>query len=89
MHEFLRVAFIIATASFLLSWATGAWNIALLWIRIRRDGRSRLPMRELFSTSGTVTSAYPEGRRFLQALLACAISWCVALVTGLSSGILH
>lgn len=89
MYRLSQLIFLLATAAFVLSWITGAWSILLLRQRIRREGRSGIPVRELFDTGSAGAQAYPEARRFMRALLVAAISWCVGLAAGLSSGILH
>lgn len=90
MHELARFAFGLSIVAFLLSWATAAWNIMLLRLAVRRDGRPDFAVNELFSTKkSAVTATYPEARRFMRAMLAGIVSWCVALAVGLGSGMLH
>lgn len=89
MHRLSQLIFFLATITFVLCWITGAWSILLLRQRIRREGRVGIPVRELFDTGSAGVQAYPEARRFMQALMVAAISWCVGLAAGLGSGILH
>lgn len=89
MHGLSQLIFFVATIAFVLCWIVGAWNILLLWQRVRREGRVGIPVRELFDTGSAGARLYPEVRRFMRALLVAAISWCVGLAAGLGSGILH
>ncbi|PMQ03054.1 hypothetical protein DyAD56_20240 [Dyella sp. AD56] len=89
MNRISYVIFFLATVAFVLSWIVGAWSILLLRQRIRREGRTGVSVRELFDTGSPGAQAYPEAKRFMQALLVAALCWCVGLAAGLGSGILH
>ena len=87
MHYVAQAVFGLAVIAFVASWATGVWNIMLLRLAIRRNGRPSLTISELFDTRST--AGYPEARRFMRAMQVGVVSWCIGLAIGLASGILH
>jgi hypothetical protein len=89
MHGAMFAAFLLAAATFLLSWAMGVWSIVQLWTKIRREGKPTIPMSELFNPRSATQKGYPELKRFMCAILVGALSWCVGLVVGVGAGILH
>lgn len=89
MRAIAHIAFWLAVIAFLASWVTAAWNIIRLSLAIRRKERPNLASTKLFDTKNPQSAAYPEARWFMRAMAAAALSFCIALATGLGSGILH
>jgi hypothetical protein len=89
MHQLALIVIGLAIVAFFVSWAVAMRSILSLRQAVRRDGKNVVTMRDLFDTRSTSSAGYPEVRRFMRAMLAGVISWCVGFATGIGLGVFH
>jgi hypothetical protein len=89
MHQLALIVIGLAIVAFLVSWVVAMWSIFSLRQAVRREGKKVVTVRALFDTRSASSAGYPEARRFMRAMLAGVISWCVGFATGIGSGVFH
>jgi hypothetical protein len=89
MRQLALVVIGLAIVAFFVSWAAAMRSILSLRQAVRRDGKKVVTMRDLFDIRSASPAGYTEARRFMRAMLAGVISFCVGFATGIGSGVFH